>query len=51
LPFDAIPGFGQFKTASGEIDDVVRYEADVLPAISLAVLNAYEPRLLPSSRS
>jgi len=54
LPFDAVPGFAQFKTRSGAIDDVVSYDARQLPAISLAVLGAYsaghlviEKRLIP----
>jgi hypothetical protein len=41
LPFDAVPGIAQFKKPSGAIDDIVRYDARELPAISLAVLEAY----------
>ena len=41
LAFDAVPGFAQFKNPSGAIDDIVRYDARELPAISLAVLDAY----------
>jgi hypothetical protein len=41
LAFDAVPGFAQFKNLSGAIDDIVRYDAAELPAISLAVLDAY----------
>jgi hypothetical protein len=54
LPFDAVPGFAQFKHPGGAIDDVVRYDERELPAISRAVLNAYgasqlviEKRLMP----
>jgi hypothetical protein len=41
LAFEAVPGFAQFKNLSGTIDDVVRYDDRQLPAISLAVLDAY----------
>jgi hypothetical protein len=41
LAFDAVPGFAQFRNPSGAIDDVVRYDARELPALSLAVLGAY----------
>jgi hypothetical protein len=41
LAFDAVPGFAQFKNPSGGIDDIVRYDARELPAISLAVLGSY----------
>jgi hypothetical protein len=54
LAFESVPGFAQFKTPLGTFDDVVRYDAAQLPAISLAVLNAYgagviaiEKRLMP----
>jgi hypothetical protein len=36
-----VPGFAQFKNPSGAIEDIVRYDAGELPAISLAVLDAY----------
>jgi hypothetical protein len=41
LAFDAVPGFAQFKNSSSTIDDVVRYDARELPAISRSVLDAY----------
>jgi hypothetical protein len=41
LAFDAVPGFAQFKNSSGAIEDIVRYDARQLSAISLAVLAAY----------
>jgi hypothetical protein len=42
LPFPAVPGFGQFARLSSDVDDVVPYAAAELPAISRAVLNAYD---------
>jgi hypothetical protein len=41
LAFDAIPGFAQFKTLSADIDDIVRYDARELPAISRGIFAAY----------
>jgi hypothetical protein len=41
LAFSAVPGFGQFKTLSENIDDVVIYEQAKLRAISRAVLDFY----------
>jgi hypothetical protein len=40
LPFDLVPGFRQFKALSPDIDDVVRYEAGAVPAISRRALAA-----------
>jgi hypothetical protein len=41
LPFDAVPGFAQFKTLSNGVDDVVVYDSAQLRSISRAVLNSY----------
>ena len=41
VSFDAIPGFSQFKTLSSNIDDVVRYDTQQLPALSRTALAAY----------
>jgi hypothetical protein len=41
IPFDAVPGFAQFKSLASSIDDVVTYDPEQLPSLSRAILNAY----------
>jgi hypothetical protein len=42
LPFSGVPGFGQFKTLSPEMSDVIRYPEGDLPAISLQALALFD---------
>ena len=58
IPFDAVPGFSQLKSARWEVDDIVRYDPETLLASSRSVLSAYRARfivlektLLPSSEA
>jgi hypothetical protein len=41
LPFSALPGFGQFKSFSNQVEDIVVYAPEHLPAISRYVLAHY----------